>query len=94
MACARVRVQRLAERLAHGLNIRYEHTVQKIEYGSKGVKCTCSNGETFEAGSVIVSVSLGVLKVRRSNFITPNHTSSHSITCGSKRCSLMLLGIA
>ena len=55
--------QRLAQRLAEGLDIRFNHVVDKIKYGSNGVTCTCSNGATFRADAVIVSVSVGVLKV-------------------------------
>lgn len=58
-------VQSLAKSLAEGLDIRFGSVAQKIEWdgAGKGARVTCENGDTFEADTVIVTVSLGVLKV-------------------------------
>ena len=54
--------QRMAEVLAEGADIRYGHRVSRIRWGSDGVHLECSNGQTFHADAVIVTMSLGVLK--------------------------------
>jgi len=46
--------------------------VSKIDYSSKPVKVMCKGGATYEAGSVIVTVSLGVLKEQAAKLFTPS----------------------
>ena len=53
----------LAQKLAEGLPIRHGVTVDQIHWGASGVTIQCRGGEQFEADAVIVTVSLGVLKV-------------------------------
>jgi monoamine oxidase len=48
-------------RLAEGLDIRLNQSVQKVEYGSSGVKITTSQG-TFQAERAIMTLPLGVLQ--------------------------------
>lgn len=52
----------MAEIVAEGADIRYGHVVSSVRWGSEGVHLTCSNGQSFHADAVIVTVSLGVLK--------------------------------
>ena len=56
-------LQALVELLSDGLDIRFEHRVTSIEYGSGGVQVTCTNGATFDCDAVIVTVSAGILQV-------------------------------
>lgn len=57
--------QGLATSMAQGLDIRFGRVVQTIQWGGEtGARVTCENGDVFEGDAVIVSVSLGVLKVR------------------------------
>ena len=53
----------LAQKLAEGLPVRHGVTVDQIHWGPSGVTIQCRGGEQFEADAVIVTVSLGVLKV-------------------------------
>ena len=55
--------QVLAEKLAEGLPIRHGMTVDQIQWNSSGVIVQCQGGHQIEADAVIVTVSLGVLKV-------------------------------
>ena len=50
--------------MAEGLDIRYQHTVERIDWGEGGATVHCSSGESFKCDAVICTVSLGVLKVR------------------------------
>ena len=50
--------------MAEGLDIRYQHVVERIEWGGGGATVHCSGGRSFECDAVICTVSLGVLKVR------------------------------
>ena len=53
--------------LAHGLDVRYNQRVDHIAWGgTTGVVVTCADGAALHADAVIVSVSLGVLKVSQS----------------------------
>ena len=56
-------LQAVAEALADGLDIRYQHVVDKITWSHQKVQVSCANGVSLEADAVIVTVSLGVLKV-------------------------------
>ena len=57
--------QAVAERMASELtDVRLGCVVDKITWGSQGVSITCKDGQSFDADAVIVTVSLGVLKVR------------------------------
>lgn len=56
-------VQTLAEKLAEGLPIRHGVVVDRIQWGGDGVTLHCQGGEQIKADAVIVTVSLGVLKV-------------------------------
>jgi protoporphyrinogen oxidase len=55
--------QVLAEKLAEGLPIRHGMTVDQIQWNASGVIVQCQGGQQIEADAVIVTVSLGVLKV-------------------------------
>lgn len=50
--------------MAEGLDIRYQHTVEGIDWGEGGATVHCSGGKTFACDAVICTVSLGILKVR------------------------------
>ena len=56
-------LQILAEKLAEGLPIRHGMVVDQIIWGGEGVTLHCQGGEQVQADAVIVTVSLGVLKV-------------------------------
>jgi glycine/D-amino acid oxidase-like deaminating enzyme len=55
--------QGVAEAMAEGLEVRFGHEVDRIEWGRGGVIVSCSGGQVIEADAAIVTVSLGVLKV-------------------------------
>lgn len=57
-------LQAIAQSLSQSLDIRFEHRVSSIDWGSGGVSVTCTNGAEFEADAVIVTTSIGVLQVR------------------------------
>ncbi|QKJ18279.1 flavin monoamine oxidase family protein [Microbacterium hominis] len=57
----------LAQTLARGLDIRIEHVVTTIDWSTTGVSVRTAH-EQFDAGSVIVTVPLGVLKARAIEF--------------------------
>ena len=50
--------------MAEGLDIRYKHVVERIDWGVSGATVHCSGGESFDCDAVICTVSLGVLKVK------------------------------
>ena len=56
-------LQILAEKLAEGLPIQHGVVVEQIDWGGAGVTLHCQGGEQVKADAVIVTVSLGVLKV-------------------------------
>ncbi len=56
--------QALAEILAQGLDIQFNHRVARVAYGPTGVTVTCDNGRVFEASCCVVTCSIGVLQVR------------------------------
>ena len=56
-------LQVLAEKLAERLPIRHGIVVDHIDWGGEGVTLHCQGGEQVQADAVIVTVSLGVLKV-------------------------------
>lgn len=57
-------MQNLAAQLAAGISdIRYGHIVHNINWGEGAAQISCTNGSGFSADAVIVTVSLGVLKV-------------------------------
>ena len=56
-------LQILAEKLAQGLPIRHGMVVDQIVWGGEGVTLHCQGGEQVQADAVILTVSLGVLKV-------------------------------
>ena len=39
----------------------------EISWASDGVTVACANGQSFQADAVVMTVSLGVLKVRHSH---------------------------
>ena len=57
--------QGVAEALARGLDIRYGQEVEQVQYGPQGVRVRCRGGEVFQGAAAVVTVSLGVLKVRK-----------------------------
>ncbi|EYC03969.1 hypothetical protein Y032_0090g2341 [Ancylostoma ceylanicum] len=60
----------LIERLAEGIDIRFEHEVRTIEWPrtKKSVTVTCGNGKKFTADKVLVTVPLAVLQKHRIKF--------------------------
>lgn len=56
-------MQTIAELLAEGVDIRYGHTVTKVDHSGQGVRISTKEGKTLEADFVVCTVSLGVLKV-------------------------------
>jgi hypothetical protein len=56
-------MQKVAEILAEGLDIRFGHVVDRVDWGQHGVHIKCEGGAVFQADAVIITVSLGVLKV-------------------------------
>ncbi len=61
--------QVLAEKLAEGLPIRHGMTVDQIQWNTSGVIVQCQGGQQIEADAVIVTVSLGVLKVHSTSCV-------------------------
>lgn len=61
-------MQRVAEAMAEGLDIRFNHIVERIDWGESGATVHCSSGATFSCDAVICTVSLGVLKVSTAMF--------------------------
>ena len=59
--------QTLAERLAQGLDVRLGNTVTRVEWDAEGAQVHCANGSCWEADAVVMTVSLGVLKVRQTH---------------------------
>ncbi len=57
------------EGLADGLDIRYQHRVTSIAYGSSGVRIMVDGHETAEADHAIVTLPLGVLKAKSVTFV-------------------------
>ena len=57
-------LQVLAEKLAEGLPIKHGSVIERVDWGSEGVTVHCKGGEQCQADAVIVTVSLGVLKVQ------------------------------
>ena len=57
-------MQRVAEVMAEGLDIRYHRVVVRIDWGESGATVHCSDGMSLKCDAVICTVSLGVLKVR------------------------------
>ena len=60
----------LVERMAEGLNIQLNHTVQTITHTNLGIKAAGSWG-SIEADQAILSVPLGVLKAQSIQFSPP-----------------------
>ena len=56
--------QAIAEHFAEGLDIRFEQRAQRVHYDASGVRVVCEDGAELRADAVVVTVSLGVLKVR------------------------------
>ena len=74
----------LAERLAEGLSIKHGSVVERVDWGSEVVTIHCLGGQQLQADAVIVTVSLGVLKVQRDS------TSAYRLkSCPSVKVSLL-----
>lgn len=57
-------LQPVAELIASQLpDVRMKTVVSKIRWGPEGAEVICKDGQQFYANAVIVTVSLGVLKV-------------------------------
>ena len=56
--------QAIAEHFAEGLDIRVGQRVTRVHHDASGVRVVCESGVELRADAVIVTVSLGVLKVR------------------------------
>lgn len=63
--------QAIAQSLASTLDVRFEHRVTSIEWGTGGVSITCSNGFELEADAVLVTVSIGVLQAHHRTLFQP-----------------------
>lgn len=61
---------RLTERLAQGLAIRFEQEVTRVQYGGQGVVVGVGQ-ERFEGDLAVVALPLGVLKSKRVTFDPP-----------------------
>jgi len=55
--------QTLADRMAEGLDVSFGCVATRVAWGDDGVTVTCEDGRTFAADALILTVSLGVLKV-------------------------------
>ena len=55
--------QTVADRMAQGLDVAFGCVATRVAWGADGVTVTCEDGRTFAADALIVTVSLGVLKV-------------------------------
>lgn len=53
--------------MAEGLDVRLGTVMTEISWASDGVTVACANGQSFQADAVVMTVSLGVLKVRHSH---------------------------
>lgn len=85
-------LQAIAQSLSQSLDIRFEHRVSSIDWGSGGVSVTCTNGAEFEADAVIVTTSIGVLQVRRcsdpgheEHYARGRHCSCHHLFANQHR---------
>uniref|UniRef100_A0A7I5E8P2 SWIRM domain-containing protein n=1 Tax=Haemonchus contortus TaxID=6289 RepID=A0A7I5E8P2_HAECO len=60
----------LIDRLADGLDIRYDHEVTLVEWlrGKKSVTVSCRNGKKFNADKVLLALPLAVLQKHRVRF--------------------------
>lgn len=57
-------LQTVAERIADDLgDVRRNWVVQEIQWGEQGISIRSESGKTLHADAVILTVSLGVLKV-------------------------------
>jgi monoamine oxidase len=54
--------------LANGLDVKLEQAVAKIAYHDTGVTVTSTDGTTYDADIVVVTLPLGVLKARSVEF--------------------------
>ncbi|KAG1657727.1 hypothetical protein FOA52_011989 [Chlamydomonas sp. UWO 241] len=64
-------LQSIAQSLSTPLEIRFEHRVSSIEWGSGGVCITCGNGVVLEADAVLVTTSIGVLQAEHHTMFQP-----------------------
>lgn len=55
--------QAIAEHFAEGLDIRFGQRAERVHYDASGVRVVCEGGAELRADAVVVTVSLGVLKV-------------------------------
>ncbi|PIO57656.1 hypothetical protein TELCIR_20923, partial [Teladorsagia circumcincta] len=60
----------LIQRLAEGLDIRYDHEVTLVEWlrAKKSVSVSCRNGRRFNADKVLLALPLAVLQKHRVRF--------------------------
>lgn len=56
-------LQVIANGFADGVDIRFSHMVEQIQWSEAGVSATCSNGQQVNAAAIIVTIPLGILKV-------------------------------
>ncbi len=54
--------QTLIDKMARGLHVKTNHSVEKISYRPEGVEIFCQNGKTFRARTTLVTFSVGMLK--------------------------------
>eukprot|EP00884_Botryococcus_braunii_P018801 jgi/Botrbrau1/5604/Bobra.97_2s0027.1 len=63
--------QAVAEHMAQGLDVKFQHLVKLVQWGPTGVTVECENGASFTADAAIVTVSLGVLKANHKTMFEP-----------------------
>jgi len=51
----------LVDKLASGLDVRFQHVVQQVKYDESGVQVVCDRA-TFQADHAVITLPLGVLK--------------------------------
>ena len=66
--------------------MRFQHVVERIEWGENGASVHCSSGAAFKCDAVICTVSLGVLKVSVSVSLTSSFMADHALLIVVCRC--------
>ena len=75
--------QTVAEVVAEGLDIRYDSVVTAIQWEGGGATVCTADGHRFSADAVIVTVSLGVLKVTCTTQISPSSKKATRLRKGN-----------
>lgn len=79
----------MVELMAQNLEIKYNHVVKKVEYGTQGVRVITDQGDVIEADAAVVTLPLGILK---SGYVSCMHyyTAIYSMILHHKRINLLL----